>query len=228
MECCVSVKHPAGEDETSFAKTSRMPPSKQYTASIKKAQTVQHLISPEDLIVQERDLSHQRKQEALTKFNALFQRPAWAKENKSTTLNTASKSSKSSTGVVKPLQQMFLNLGQKNSVTLPFQCQQCFMTYFRQDVAEERIHSKYHDMMVKGISYNSRNDVVIETNLDNDKVVAVDTHGMNATLKKKLTDILWMVESDLGASPIPEQDYDKFKVNITFDWDIGSIIGRRN
>ncbi|BFZ60890.1 hypothetical protein YB2330_001942 [Saitoella coloradoensis] len=95
------------------------------------------------------------------------------------------------------LTQLYLDLGQRVKTT----CTQCNMSYSPQNPEDNALHSKFHAKSVGGVDFPSplAADACWTSPENGDKVVAVDRE-CDVRLRKKCTEVMEVVNTELGAA----------------------------
>ncbi|KAJ3279549.1 Establishment of cohesion 1 [Borealophlyctis nickersoniae] len=111
----------------------------------------------------------------------------------------------------KKYEQLHLDLGQKNvgSVT----CKACGMEYALGKQEDEALHDRYHRTAVGGIDWPGyKTETVVQTfPHENDSKIVVVTAGSNPYERRKVREVLSMVNRELGAVELSDAEVDRCK-----------------
>ncbi|KAI9336955.1 ESCO1/2 acetyl-transferase-domain-containing protein [Obelidium mucronatum] len=150
--------------------------------------------------------------------------PAMSSSCKSTSASSSSLSSSSSssssllsatTTTTTALVQTVLDLGQKNAGFTV--CKECGMRYANVAKEDDLLHSKYHSSVLGGIDYKGyTQEVVVQETMTEmgtpAKIILVTLSSASVQQKRKLLEILDVVNQELGAVVIPDESLAKCKI----------------
>ncbi|RIB26075.1 ESCO1/2 acetyl-transferase-domain-containing protein [Gigaspora rosea] len=113
---------------------------------------------------------------------------------------------------VKQTEQMFLDFGQRNFST--YTCPECHMPYSRGTVEDEAVHAKYHKAVVRGITYTSyKNEMMMKQfPEDNSRIMMLAYNQSNQFEKRKILQILDVIDTELNSVELSEQKLDQCKI----------------
>ncbi|CAG8467749.1 12355_t:CDS:10 [Cetraspora pellucida] len=113
---------------------------------------------------------------------------------------------------VKQTEQMFLDFGQKNFGV--YTCPECHMLYSRGTVEDEVVHAKYHKAVVRGITYTSYKHEIMLKQFpdDNSRVMMLIYDQSNPFEKRKILQILNVIDTELNSIELSEQKLDQCKI----------------
>lgn len=113
---------------------------------------------------------------------------------------------------VKQTEQMFLDFGQRNFST--YTCPECHMPYSRGTVEDEAVHAKYHKAVVRGITYTSyKNEMMLKQfPEDNSRIMMLVYNQSNQFEKRKILQILDVIDTELNSVELSEQKLDQCKI----------------
>ncbi|KAJ3023045.1 hypothetical protein HKX48_004527 [Thoreauomyces humboldtii] len=113
-------------------------------------------------------------------------------------------------------EQLHLDLGQKGAGTVT--CKDCHMEYAKYKSEDAAIHERYHRVAVNGVDWQGyKGEVVTDEHADGSRVVMVKS-DCSQFLKKKVAEVVGIVNKDLGAVPTEpgasrNTVYDAFRVH---------------
>ncbi|KAI9199631.1 ESCO1/2 acetyl-transferase-domain-containing protein [Polychytrium aggregatum] len=110
-------------------------------------------------------------------------------------------------------QQLFLDLGQKQSGIR--KCRVCEMEYSVGHPDDEKMHELYHKAVVKGIEFhNISADCIVRTFTDDGARIAQVTNDCKANERKKAREVMSFVNQELGSFAFTEEDFAECKIFI--------------
>ncbi|ORY00913.1 hypothetical protein K493DRAFT_335140 [Basidiobolus meristosporus CBS 931.73] len=108
-------------------------------------------------------------------------------------------------------QQLFLELGQKNFGLIT--CPECKMQYSRGQEDDDAFHDKYHRAVIAGIEYpHYKNETVASRCNGNDESIVVVSKSSSPFEKRKLQEILEIVNTELGCPTVSDSRLDCSKI----------------
>ncbi|CAG8607585.1 4926_t:CDS:2, partial [Acaulospora colombiana] len=111
---------------------------------------------------------------------------------------------------VKEYEQLFLDLGQKSFNTCT--CTDCNMSYNRGTIDDEALHAKYHQAIVGGISYKNEILLQLYPEINGGRVIMLKFNQSNPFEKRKIRQILDVINTELCAVELSEERLDKCKI----------------
>ncbi|KAK9761715.1 hypothetical protein K7432_013166 [Basidiobolus ranarum] len=108
-------------------------------------------------------------------------------------------------------QQLFLELGQKDFGLIT--CPECKMQYSRGQEDDDAFHDKYHRAVIAGIEYpHYKNEMIASRSNESDESIIVLSKSSSPFEKRKLKEILEIVNTELGCPTLSESRLDSCKV----------------